>query len=113
MTESSAAHIITKLPISRLRTPLGDAKLIGEIGREDIRKLLRTGSVRFVVADVGHPFQWHGESDCFVVWKQDVQSHLAEPGQHVELEQFPGHYAYFAARWEDGGSPVLLLSKTH
>jgi len=105
--------VVTKLPLSRLTTPRGDATRLGDAGRETIRDLLRAGRIRFVVADVGAALHWVPEADCFDVWKTEVQPHLAEPDQRVSLEQFPGQYAYFASQWDDGATPIILLSKAH
>ena len=113
MTEPTATQIVNKLPLSCLPTPLGEAKRVAELGSAGIRELLRSGEVRFVVADVGYPLNWISQSDCFTAWKHEVQPHLIEPSQHVKLEQFPGQYMYFASRWEDGGCPIVLLSKIH
>ena len=99
--------------IARLTTPHGEAKLLGEVGREAIRDLLRAGAVRFVVAEVGQSLRGLPEQDRFEVWKREVQPHLAELGQHARLEQFPGEYVYFASQWEDEATPIILLSKTH
>lgn len=106
-------NVITRLPLARLPTPRGDATRVGNLGRDAIRHLLRAGVVRFVIADVGAPLRWVPEPECFDVWLNDVQPHLAQPDERVELERFPGEYAYFASQWDDGASPIVLLSKTH
>ena len=105
--------LITKLPLSRLTTSRGNAVCLGEAGSELIRSLLQSGVVRFVIADVGAELSWVPEPDCFDIWKTEVMPHLAEPQQRVYLEQFPGGYAYFASRWDDGSTPIVLLSKAH
>ena len=105
--------VITKLPLSRFSTPHGEATRVGDVGSDDIRDLLRAGPVRFVVADVGAPLRWVPEADCFDEWKREFQPHLAEPNQKVYLGQFPGAYAYLASQWDDGSSPIILLSKVH
>jgi len=71
--------VITKLPLSKLVTPRGDAARGAELGAEAIRQLLRWGPVRFVIADIGHELRWLEEASCLVTWKQEVQPHLAEP----------------------------------
>jgi hypothetical protein len=105
--------VVTKLPLSRLLTSRGEATRLGDLSADDVRKLLRTGAVRFVVADVGTPLRWVPEPDSFNVWKKEVQPHLADPHQRTYVEQFPGEYAYFASHWDDGASPIILLSKAH
>lgn len=106
-------NIITTLPLTRLTTPSSDATCVGDVGTDSIRDLLRAGSVRFVVADVGAPLRRVPEAECFDEWKREIQPHLAEPDQAVYLEQFPGGYAYFASQWDDGSSSIILLSKVH
>ena len=105
--------VITKLPLSRLTTSRGDATHLADVSGELVRDLLREGVVRFVIADVGTELRWVPETECFDAWKNEVQPHLAEPGQRAYLEQFPGEYAYFASQWDDGSSPIILLSKAH
>jgi hypothetical protein len=106
-------NVVTKLPLSRLTTPHGEATRVGNVGADAIRNLLRTGSVRFVVADVGQPLRWVPEAECFYEWKMEIQPHVADPDQPAYLEKFPGDYAYFATQWDDGASPIILLSKAH
>lgn len=110
---SREMSVITELPLSRLTSTLGEATHVGEVGSDSIRDLLRSGVLRFVVADVGASLRWIPESECFDFWKQEVQPHLVEPGQRVSLDQVPGQYSYFASQWEDGSSPIVLLSKAH
>jgi hypothetical protein len=100
-------NIITELPLSRLATPCGEAMRIGDVGVDAVRNLLRAGAVRFLIADIGVAMRWFPEVECMDVWKKEVHPHLAESGQRVYLEQFPGKYAYFASRWDDGSSPII------
>ena len=105
--------MVTKLPLFRLMSSRGVATRVGDVGSESIRNLLRAGVIRFAIADVGNELRWVPEADCFDLWKKEVQPHLAEPEQQVYLERFPGEYAYFASQWDDGPSPIILLSKAH
>ena len=59
--------VITKLPLSRLETPRGSAKRVGDVGSDALRRLLRAGPVRFVIADVGSALRWVPEGACFDV----------------------------------------------
>ena len=104
---------ITRLPLSHLVTERGHAKHVKSLGEFEIRQLLRQGSVRFVVAEIGHELRWHPEDACFQVWKAQVQPHLARPDAPNYLETFPEQYAYFASLWDDGGTPIIVLSKAH
>jgi hypothetical protein len=50
-----------KLPQSSNRRTVGD-----------VRELLASGPVQFVVADVGVAPQWIRASECFDFWKQEA-----------------------------------------
>jgi hypothetical protein len=105
------SSIVTKLPLASLPTSLGTALRVGDLNVEDLRNMLRQGAVRFVVADVGMPLVWIAESECFSFWKREVQPHLA--ADTAVLKEFPDEYCYFASQWQDGGLPIVLLSKAH
>lgn len=104
---------ITRLPLSQLGTPNCSAVRTGEVGREAIRELLRAGQVRFVVADVGHQLDWVPEADCCDFWRREVQTHLVEPDEPVDLDGRADGYVYFASQWDDGAGPIVVLEKAH
>ena len=54
----------------------------------DIRTLLQSGRVRFVVADVGAPLRWVPEADCFTFWKSEVRQHVADPERPAVLDEY-------------------------
>ena len=109
-------RVITAMPLHELwdeRGPVA-ASRARDLSADDLRELLRRGTLRFVVADVGFRPQWLSERTCFAFWKSEVQPHLAVPGVPVMLHDFPGEYCYFASEWTPGfGSPVVLLEKAH
>jgi hypothetical protein len=105
--------IVTCLPLDSLTTSIGKAQGGENIGEPEIRKLLREGRVRFVVADVGLQLVWISDTECFNYWKREVQLHLATPESRASLDDFPGNYFYRASLWHDGGPPIVLLSKCH
>lgn len=113
-TSTGRLNAVISLPLTQLITPRGDAMCIGDVGAEAIRDLLRLGTVRFVIADVGLELHWISEDHCFEAWKLEVKPHLAEPeDQRVHLDEFPDEYAYFASHWEDGSTPIIVLWKRH
>jgi hypothetical protein len=109
-------RVVTELPLREL---WDDDSILAATWSRDLsptalRALIRQGSVRFVVADMGAKPRWVSEADCFDFWKGEVQPHLAEPNQGVHLEQFPGNYCFFAAEWADGDrSPIVVLQRCH
>ena len=100
-----------------LRAPDGtDLVPAEELSVEDIRALLRSGPVEFVVDDsLGTPLRWITGTDVFDFWKQDVQHHVADPNERAYLDDFTPEYFYWARRWwsEDYSRTVVELRTEH
>jgi hypothetical protein len=87
---------------------------VRDLNAADLVDLLRSGGVRFVVADVGKPYQWIPNNEGYDFWKDEVKPHLANPGSGVALEDFPDEYCYVASEWKTyEGEMIILLSKAH
>jgi hypothetical protein len=109
-------RIITVLPLVEVWDDHGpvSATRSRDLTSWDIRDLLRCGQARFVVADVGAKPVWIDPDECFSFWKGEVQSHLADPEQRVDLDKFPDGYCYFASEWSAAdGPPIVLLERAH
>jgi hypothetical protein len=52
---------------------------VRDLTTEDIIALLRTGAVRFVIADVGRPLDWLPSAQCYSFWKSAAKSHVVDP----------------------------------
>ena len=107
---------VSQMPLAALWNADGviAAKKVRELGLTEIVSMLRTGRVRFVVADIGHHLQWVSSENCYDFWKSEVKMHLAQPDAKIYLEDFPGEYCYFASEWKpDVGEPIILLAKCH
>jgi hypothetical protein len=108
-------RVVTRLPLEQLWKEDGDMAVTRcrKLGREEIRDLLRRGSVHFVIADVGHQLRWVPEAERFRFWKTDGAVHLAER-ERIDLPAFPDGMAYTASEW--AGSPddvPIVLLETH
>jgi hypothetical protein len=81
---------------------------------EDVRQLLRSGPVQFVIADVGLAFRWIPESECFHFWKNEVNPHLAADAK-THLDDYAGEYFYRASEWKSRKSeaPIVVLEIYH
>jgi hypothetical protein len=81
---------------------------------EDVRQMLRSGPVQFVIADVGLAFSWIPESECFHFWKDEVNPHLATEAR-THLDDYPGKYFYRASEWKARKSeaPIVVLEIYH
>lgn len=85
-----------------------------ELDAANIKNLLRSRSFRFVVADIGKPFEFIPDNESYNFWKTEAKIHLAEPESKAFLEDFPDDYCYFASEWKSfDGESIILLSKMH
>ncbi|HEY9283667.1 MAG TPA: hypothetical protein VIP46_09450 [Pyrinomonadaceae bacterium] len=109
-------RVVTRLPAEELWAGerLVSTIKVRDLDASDIADMLRAGEPRFVVADVGKPFDWIPSNGRFDFWKGEVKAHLASPESEASLEDFPGQYCYFASEWKGfDGSTIILLSKSH
>jgi hypothetical protein len=108
--------IVSRLPAEEL---WADRRLMStfkvrDLEASDVVDLLRSGVVRFVVADVGKPFEWVPINERYDFWKDEVKAHLAAPTSKAALEDYPDEYCYFASEWKSyDGDMIILLSKAH
>src|SRR6185436_7199159 len=107
-------RIVTSTPLTELWTDEGliDAKRGRQLTTGDIKAILT--EVVFVVADVGQKLNWVNQDNTFDFWKNDLQKHFWEKGDKLNLDKFPGGYAYLATEWDDkGDKKIVLLEKFH
>jgi len=88
------------------------AKRGKSLTQNDVRQFLASGSIQFVVADIGVAPRWISGSECFDFWKNEGKPHLASEA-NASLNEFPGGYCYFASHWEGEALPIVLLEKYH
>ena len=109
-------RIVSQMPLHELWNEHGvvSAKELRELSASDMAALLRSGKVRFVVADVGSQLKWIPPDECYGFWKSEVKNHLADPAAENYLENFPDEYCYFASEWESKvDEPIVLLMMSH
>ena len=110
-------RIVTQLPLNELWNSRGSlqAERRRWLCREDIRQLLQSGPLQFVIADAGRPLQGIAE-ERFVFWKLEVRPHLVdEPERPFDIDTFPEGYAYLASQWvfDDSSASIVLLERYH
>ncbi len=108
-------RIVTQFPLDELWTDTHvlDARRTRYLQQQDIRELLQTGAVRFVVANVGDKLDWIAEDRAYSFWRNEAKEHLNSE-QLGRLEDYPGQYFYFASEWLDStGASIILLEKYH
>lgn len=112
----SALKIVTRLPINEIWDEHGPLALRKErsLSEHDLAYLLRSGPLRFVVADVGQKLLWIDPAECYSFWKDSAKLHIAEPGGAITLSDYEGSYCFFASQWNDSSSlPVVVLERHH
>ena len=109
-------RVITQLPLQELWRDDGftTTTRLRWLAANDIREMLRAGTVQFVVADLAAKPLWVDRRDCYDFWKTEVKPHLAE-GDRIVLEDFPDEYCYVASEWSnrEGEPPIVVLEKHH
>ena len=109
-------RIVTRQPLQELWRDDGFSTTTRgrSLTDEDVRELLQSGPVQFVVVDVGSAPRWIPPSQRFQFWKNEAKPHIAS-GARTSLDDFPGGYCYFASRWEarEEEAPIVVLEKQH
>lgn len=109
-------RIVTAFSIDQLWNDAGPVVAVRQrdLAVTDARELLRLGPVQFVVANIGEKLRWIPLTDSFSFWKQEVQSHLAEPDTSILLRNYPGEYCYLASEWlSQAEEKIVLLERIH
>ena len=109
--------VVVQIPLLELWATTGPVNAVRgrSLGASEIRALLRRGSVRFVVADLGRSPRWLPEGDCVAFWKSDVKHRLVDVGaESWQPGRAPGEYCYVATEWTGvKGSPIVVLEAYH
>jgi kynurenine formamidase len=108
--------IVSTIPLQNLWTQENqiEAQRISYLTKDKLKELLKKGRVKFVVADVGQNLKWIDEAECFSFWKSEVEKHLADNINKIDLDIFPDNYAYIASEWTaNKETPIVLLEKAH
>lgn len=106
---------VTQMPLTALRTEAGaELHRVRDVVTDDVKTLLSSAVVRFVIADVGKPLRWISEEERFRFWKSDAQTHISDE-EKKNLNDSPEGYFYCASEWrsEAGSESFVLLEKHH
>src|SRR5689334_14436009 len=109
-------RIVGRTPLVELWDDTGSVSATRgrDLSANDIRELLRKGTIRFVAANVGAPLWWVPQAECFSFWKSELQPHLADPDGEWDLDDYPRGYCYLASEWQmEDGTPVVVLECHH
>ena len=114
---ASAERSVTVLPLDEVWDATGALPLsAGEhLDRPAIESLIRAGTVRLVVADLGKPLEWIPASKTRSLWRSEVSERLVGPNQKAFIDDFNDGYFYRAHAWTDeaGDVSTVVLERHH
>ena len=116
MAVNPKQRIVVSTPLIAVWNDDGDlsAERIRDLGVDDIKQMLRQGTARFVVANVGSPLDWIHPDLSTDFWIKIAKHRIVQPtAVGFSLEDYPDGYCYCAALWitEDGRDIIVL--ETH
>lgn len=108
---ATAERSVTKLPLEEVWDASGALPLTsGEhLDRPAIESYMRAGTVRLVVADLGHPLEWVPKAKSRSLWRREVSERLVGPNQKAFLDDFNDAYFYRAHSWVDEAGTVAVV----
>ena len=109
-------RVVIKIPVEKLwnsQTEL-DLERVSYLTKTEMKQMLRTGPVQFVIADVGEKLVWPDQSDAYSFWKNEVEPHFIENPGRILPGEFSNEYAYLVSYWSGmTNGQVVLLEKVH
>ena len=107
----TAQRSVTILPLPEVWDSSGALPLTSgeQLDRSAVEALLRSGSVRLVVADVGKPLEWVPPDEARSLWRSEVSERLVSPDRKAFLDDFTDSYCYRAHAWVDGAGAVSAV----
>ena len=112
-----AERSVTALPLDEVWDASGALPLSGgeHLDRPAIETLIRAGTVRLVVADLGKPLEWVPAAKTRSLWRTEVSERLVGPNQKAMLADFSDSYFYRAHAWTDdsGAVSTVVLERHH
>lgn len=108
---AAAERSVTALPLDEVWDASGALPLSrGEhLDRPAIETLIRAGTVRLVVADLGKPLEWVPPAKARSLWRSEVSERLVGPNQKAFLDDFNDRYFYRAHAWTDESGAVSTV----
>jgi hypothetical protein len=111
-------RVVTQIPLVELWDDDGSVEATRDryLGLEDVRRLVQSGVVRFVVADAGKAIRWVPVDETHVFWKNNVKPRIVDPpDRQIDVYAYPEGYAYLASEWTRVGAPLapIVLLEVH
>lgn len=109
-------RIVTEIPMKVLWDQSGDIEAfrVGYLGLNDLKALIKTNPLEFIVANVGDTLRRIPADQCYAFWKSEVKNHLINnPARQIRLSDYPDEYAYLASEWSGQIETTIILLETY
>ncbi len=109
-------RIVIEFPLNQLwiDETLLYVKRASYLTKADIKNILKKHAIAFVLADIGKPLEWIKLSDCYRIWKSELEKYIADNPEHINLNEFPNGYAFIASKWiGTNQEDIILFEKVH
>lgn len=116
MPVDAKQRIVGSTPLAEIWNSDGDldAERIRDIGADDIKSMLRQGTVQFVVANVGSPLDWIQPDLSTDFWRKNAKHRIVPTdADGFLLDDYPDGYCYCAALWRIQNSDDVIVLETH
>jgi len=111
-----AQRSVTTLPLTELWDKTGSLPLVSseQLDRSAVEALMRSGTLRLVLAEVGKPLDWVSPAKARSVWRGEVSERLVGPDRKAFLDDFNDAYFYRAHSWvDDAGTVAAVVLERH
>ncbi len=108
--------IVSQIPLTEIWTETGEIFTMrkGYLDAVEIKAILREHKLEMVVADIGQKLKWINPEVQFTFWKSELKPHLCSDAGKIDIQNFPGEYAYLASEWVGRtGLLLILIEKYH
>jgi hypothetical protein len=108
--------IIDKMPLVDLwrENTLLEAKRVKYLNQKEVSEILKTGPIRFVIADVGDKLIWTDLDECFKIYKTEIKDFIIADIDKIYLRTLKEGWGYIASLWADSSeNSIILLEKVH
>ena len=107
-------RIVTKMPLTEIWDDAGaiTGERIRYIDQNNVRELVRSCAVQFVVVEPGLKLDWIPIEKRFAFWKR-VQPQIANRDKPLQRAEFPHEFFYIASEWRGRAAECLVLLERH
>lgn len=113
---NNSDRVVTEIPLKYLWDMSNNIEAVRKqyLNKGNIKTILRTAEVDFVIADIGDKLKWVDANKCYNFWKSEIEAHLINDTEFIDIDNCPHNYAYIASEWVcNSGRAIILFEKIH